>query len=94
MLNLLHCAHDRIRAVDTTVEDLSLVVIAPAVIAHASTGQVHDTVDTIECGEVDGALGGIPGDFVRGGRCAAHDALHLMAGSSQMRNEGGANEAR
>jgi hypothetical protein len=67
VLNLLHGAHDRVRAVDTTIEDLSLVVIAPAVIAHASTSQVHDTVDTIQCGEVDGALGGVPGDLVRGG---------------------------
>ena len=91
-VELRDCLDDRAGAINSAVEDLTLVVIGPAMVADPGAGEVHDGLGALELGEVDGAGSWIPGYLVGGRARPAHEAHDLVALGAQMGDEGGADE--
>ena len=56
-------------------------------------GEVHDRVDALEAGGVDGAGGGIPPDVVGTFGLAPHEADDAMAVGPQLRDQRGADQS-
>ena len=91
-VELRDCLDDRAGAINSAVEDLTLVVIGPAMVADPGAREVHDGLGALELGEVDGAGSWIPSYLVGGRARPAHEAHDLVALGAQMGDEGGADE--
>ena len=85
---------EQVGALGAAVEDELLACRGPLLVADAGTGQVHDRVDALQPGVIDGAGGRVPADVVGTLGLTAHETHDAMAVGPESREERGADRDR
>lgn len=86
-IKLGNCPHDGGGAIDSAGENLTLVVIGPAMVSNTGAGQVNYRFGSGEPGNINGAGDRIPGDLIGRRRPPANESKHLMALCSKVGDE-------